>query len=152
MAEEIENKYLLKFIPDFEELGIKPVRGRVRQGYFTISDNDCMRIRLIPSEGKAIVCLKWDTDKPIRQEFEYDVNYMLGLKMYEDCRWKVEKDTILFQLDDILFSIDTYDNGLQVIEAERDTLEFDASKYPFIGKCIDGVFEYTNYYLANYRK
>lgn len=152
MGQEIENKYLLKFMPDFNMLGVKLTKGRVRQGYLSISHNDCVRIRLIPIEGKAIVCIKWDTDKSIRREFEYPVNYQIGLEMYKDCRWKVEKRTILFHLDNIVFSIDTYDNGLQVIEAERDILEFDPSKYPFLGECVDRKFEYTNYYLAGYRK
>ena len=143
MAEEIEKKYLIKGpIPkDISEPKL------IKQGYIMIDKGRHLRVRLI--NGTAIIALKF-TNEDIRKEFEYTVPYIDGKQMYERCEFFLEKLRFIIHHDGVKYELDSYPNGLKVVEVEFRTQE-DANNFKipsWLGEEVTKLKEYSNITIA----
>ena len=141
MAAEIESKYVCKYIPDNAK---HPTN--IKQGYIHIDKIKQVRIRL--KNREAILCVKY-MDGNYRDEFEAVLPYTEGEKLYSLCKYKVEKRRWQFVTQDGCHcDLDLYPSGVMVVEIERPTVDYKPILPDCVGECVDGVYKYTNYYLA----
>jgi adenylate cyclase len=146
MGKEIERKFLLAVgvsipIPaKFRKFGIK-------QGYIHGDMDKNIRIRL--TRKAAVLGIKF-TQGPLRDEFEYEIPEKDGQAIYDKAIWKLEKLRLAFKSKKIHYDIDTYPNGMVVIEAEFTSEEqMNAWVKPsWIGEEVTNDSKYSNVVLA----
>lgn len=146
MAKEIESKYLLKYLPDY----LKDFKI-LFQGYLHIDRLKQIRVRLI-GNYKAFICVKF-MDGNVRDEYEYEIPYEDGEKIFNKCQYTLIKQRYSGLLEDgCHFDIDVYKNGVKIVEVERPTLEYKPILPDWVGECVDGQWQYNNYNLAGFPK
>jgi adenylate cyclase len=146
MGKEIERKFLLAAgasipIPaKFSKFGIK-------QGYIHGDMDKNIRIRL--TSKFAVLGVKF-TQGTIRDEFEYDITMEDGKTIYDKCLWKLEKKRLSFKRNNVHYDVDSYPNGIVVIEAEFTSEEQMNGwvKPSWIGEEVTNDGKYSNVVLA----
>lgn len=143
MAQEIERKFLCKFVPK----GLEP--KSIKQGYIFIEKGRHLRIRIVNNKI-GLLTLKFDKGQ-VRDEFEYGIPLKDANEMYIKCNFWLEKTRYVTQHQNFHVDIDKYNNGLIVAEIEFDTLKqsikFD--KFPdYFGEEITGMKKYSNILMA----
>jgi adenylate cyclase len=146
MGKEIERKFLLAVgtsipIPaNFSKFGIK-------QGYIHGDMDKNIRIRL--TLKKAILGIKF-TSGTVRDEFEYEIPKAEGVEIYKKCEWKLEKKRLSFKRGGVHYDVDSYPNGIIVVEAEfKSEEDMNAWVKPlWIGQDISNDSKYSNIVLA----
>ena len=149
MGKELERKYLVKGpIPDtfLQEPDF------IQQGYFFVEKDKHLRVRITWDTDRvptANLGLKY-TDKILRDEYEPTIPFSDAEEIMERCEWKLEKTRVTSTINSLTASLDTYPDGLQVIEVEfefeQDYLKFVAPEW--FGDEISGVYVYSNITLA----
>ena len=145
MAKEFERKFLLAL----ESIPIpkKHKKTWITQGYIFADMGKNIRVRL--TKKKSFLCVKF-TEGVITDEFEYKIPQEDALEIYEQCEWTLEKKRLSFKCGGVHFDIDTYPNGLVVVETEFDYLTdmLNWEKPSWIGVEVSGKSEYSNVVLA----
>lgn len=146
MAQEIERKFLLA-----EGTSI-PIPGvyknfNIRQGYIHGDKDKNVRVRL--TTNKAVLGIKF-TDEAITDEFEYEIPVADGLAMYKKTSRRVEKKRLSFKRKKVQYDIDTYPNGVIIVEAEFKSVEQMEAwiKPSWIGEEVTGFEQYSNVVIA----
>lgn len=146
MAQEIERKFLLT------EGASIPIPSNynnfyIKQGYIHGDKDKNIRIRL--TINKAILGIKF-TSEGITDEFEYEIPQSEGREIYKKTTKRVEKKRLSFERDDIHYDVDTYPNGVIIVEAEFESVEqMEAwTKPSWIGEEVTGYEQYSNVVMA----
>lgn len=146
MGKEIERKFLLRkgsSVPTPKNF----VKLNIKQGYIHAEKGKQVRVR-ITNNLLGNVCIKF-TNTIVRDEFEYQIPLKDAKVMYEMAPLKVEKKRISFNRK-VNYDIDTYPNGLVVVEVEFKTLD-QMNKWvkpDWLGIEITGNNRYSNITLA----
>lgn len=145
MAKEIERKFLLT---EGASIPIPAVYKNfiIKQGYVSSDIDHQVRIRLTK---EAVIAIKFEGHL-IRDEFEYVIPIEDGKEIYLKCDNKLEKKRLSFKKNKYHYDIDTYPNGLVVLEVEFDNI-IDMNlwvKPDWIGEEVSGKSEYSNIVLA----
>ena len=145
MATEIERKFLLDQ-PIPWDLGQQKL---IKQGYLFVSKNKQVRVRVI--DHQSFICVKF-TGKLVRDEYEYEIPLLDGLEMLSKCKMKLEKirNTVRPSIHTYTVDIDTYPNGLVVVEVEFKDEESCQNFTPldWFGDEITGNKKYSNITLS----
>lgn len=146
MAKEIERKFLLTkgaSIPITEGY----TKMNLKQGYIFIEKGKHLRIRLYPH--KAVLGLKY-TGGIVRDEFEYEIPMKDGKQMYSKCTMSLEKHRLTFERFGETYDVDTYPNGIIVVEVEFKSLAKLKKwvKPSWIGEDISNNSKYSNITLS----
>lgn len=145
MAAEIESKYICKELPKGLDLMDYQI---LYQGYIHIDPIKQVRIRLAGNTAKMGIKFM---DGNYRDEFEANISYEEGLKLYNLCKYKVVKRRYSLKLEDGCHcDIDLYEDGTKIVEVERPTLDYKPELPDWIGECVDGQWKYNNYYFAGF--
>ncbi len=144
MAKEIENKYICKYLPSY---ATNPTL--IQQGYIHVDKDKQVRIRI--QDGKAILCVKLN-NVWYRDEYEAELPIAEGMDLYNKCQYKLEKLRWSFNINQVHYDVDKFQDGTLIIEVETKELETKAWLPAFVGECVDGKYEYTNYYYAGIPK
>ena len=144
MAKEIENKYICKYLPSYVK---DPIL--IQQAYIHVDKEKQVRIRI--QEGKAILCVKLN-NVWYRDEYEAELPIAEGMDLFSKCQYKVEKLRWSFDVNGVHYDIDKFQDGTLIAELERKDLETKTWIPDFVGECVDGIWEYTNYYYAGIPK
>lgn len=147
MAKEIEKKYLLKGTILFPQ-GTK--YSLITQGYIHVDRNKQIRVRkIVDMKGISYMfCIKYMTE--VRDEYEMEISKRMGEDLLNKCKNKFIKSRHSYTQGRLHFDFDKYDNGVKICEIEFPSLnDVQTAILPsFIGKCVDGVHEYCNYFFA----
>lgn len=146
MAQEIERKFLLvegASIP----IPAKYNNFYIKQGYIHGDKDKNVRIRL--TIDKAILGIKF-TDKEITDEYEYKIPMAEGREIYGKTINRVEKKRLSFKRNKVHYDVDSYPNGLIIVEVEFTSIQQQAlwEKPSWIGQEVTGYEEYSNVVLA----
>lgn len=146
MAQEIERKFLLTEGASIPIPGVHKIFN-IRQGYIHGDKDKNVRIRL--TTNKAVLGIKF-TDEAITDEFEYEIPVVDGLAMYKKTSRRVEKKRLSFKRKKVQYDIDTYPNGVIIVEAEFKSVEqMEAWVKPsWIGEEVTGFEQYSNVVIA----
>lgn len=146
MAQEIERKFLLA---EGTSIPIPAVHKifNIRQGYIHGDKDKNVRVRL--TTNKAVLGIKF-TDEAITDEFEYEIPVADGLAMYRKTSRRVEKKRLSFKRNKVQYDVDTYPNGLLIVEAEfLSVAQMETWVKPdWIGVEVTGLREYSNVVIA----
>lgn len=146
MAKEIERKFLLA---EGASIPIPTIHSKIkiRQGYISADKEKNVRVRIYDSS--AVIGIKF-TGGEITDEFEYAIPKRDGVAIYNKCETKLEKKRLSFRRNKVQFDIDTYPNGIIVVEAEFDSIkQMQAWEKPhWIGEDVSDRSEYSNVVLA----
>lgn len=143
MAQEIERKFACKYIPK----EFKP--SIIKQGYIFIEKERYLRIRIIDNK-MTILGLKFISGI-VRDEYEYAVPFKDGMELYKRCEIKIEKKRYSTKFLDCQVDIDDFGNGIQVIEIELPSIDYQlnvAALPDYFGKEVTGEKKYSNFYIA----
>jgi len=151
---EKERKFLpIESMSNETVLSYKNSSKLIKQAYLLLGNNgQQLRVRLF--NNKAYICYKYQINSNSKEEFEYEIPYNDGIKLYNSSNLKLEKYRYSddgngeFKID-----IDFYKNGLMIIELEYVCSDEKLDKYiklmPYtIGKEVTGLSEYSNITLA----
>lgn len=150
MGKEIERKFLMGNspipIPDAHE------KVRIKQGYIHVEKDKQIRVRLTKWYDKefADICVKY-TAKLVRDEFDFRTEQLKEAKdLYKKCKWTLEKKRLSFSFGKEHYDIDTYPNGMVVIEVEFKSIKNMKKwiKPKWLGQEITGVSKFSNITLA----
>lgn len=146
MAKEIERKFLLA---EGTSIPIPTIHTKVkiRQGYISADRDKNVRIRIY--DNSAVLGVKF-TDTEITEEFEFVIPKRDGMAIYKRCDTRLEKKRLSFKRKNVRFDIDTYPNGIIVVEAEFESIKQmeNWEKPHWIGEDVSGQSEYSNVVLA----
>lgn len=153
MAKEIEFKFLCNdFVLD---LMANRTPTYLSQGYLHVDKNQQIRVRLVSDKSKGIKDTAWICVKHMlgdgveRDEFEYQIPYEDGKKMYDKCQYKFLKKRYNHQTaEGYTVDIDEYEDGTITAEVEVPTRETLFTKLMYFGEDITGVHKYCNYAYA----
>lgn len=143
MADEIEKKFLLKYLP--EELMTDSIT--IIQGYMVNTKGLVVRVRL--AGDKAYMAIKGKTVNAARKEFEYpvpmnDAKEMLDLfcvdQLIEKTRYYVEHKGFTWEIDRFAGT----NSGLVVAEIELEHVDQIFEIPDWAGKEVTGNPEYFN--------
>lgn len=130
----------------------------IKQGYLMINEDSYLRIRI--EREFYQICYKKIINKDEKYEFEYDVPKEDAEKLMELSELVLDKKRLDYFLDGAVMSIDIYPEKnekepLTVIEIELinskmsfPNIELLREKFPFIGREITGLREYSNIEIA----
>lgn len=118
---------------------------KIKQGYLDTVD-PTVRIRVI-NNRKTFLTIKKEFKENTRFEFEYEIPYKDGIKLYRICPFKLEKTRHLKRENGLLWEIDEYKNSDLVI-AEIETKKKRIKLPSWVGEEI----KYSNYDLARKKK
>ena len=146
MAQEIERKFLVKYIPDIKPIEIRPY---VFQGYLSI-DSDCEvrisnRRHLTIKKGLGLV-----RDEIIiklsDEEYKKLLPLTIGLQIEKERRWIPLPDGLVAELDIYL----NKNKGIKTVEVEFLSEEQAKTFIPpdWFDREVTDVFEYKNSSLA----
>lgn len=138
---EIERKFLVK---DTHIIYDSHKSVYIYQGYFDIMVPS-FRIRLI-DDDKAYITMKKKIKAGHYYEFEYEIPYQDGLKLYDMCKYKLEKKRYYVKEGSLLWEIDAYTNFNLVVAEVETTKKFKKPKW--LGKEVTKDMSYTNLNLA----
>ncbi len=146
MAKEIERKFLLTegtSIP----IPAKYTNFYIKQGYIHGDKDKNVRIRL--TIDKAVLGIKF-TDEEITDEFEYEIPQADGRAIYAKTINRVEKKRLSFKRNKVHYDVDTYPNGIIIVEAEFESIYQMKNwvKPSWIGEEVTGYEQYSNVVLA----
>lgn len=102
-------------------------------------------------DDKSYLCLKYTKDIA-RDEYEYEIPLLDGLEILGKCAFTLEKirNTVHPHNHSYVLDIDTYPNGLVVVEVEFKSVE-DAEHFvkpDWFGEEVTGNSKYSNITLA----
>ena len=145
MAKEIERRFLIDS-PIPWDMGEQKL---IKQGYVFVAKNKQLRVRIVGD--KSFLCLKY-TKNISRDEYEYEIPLLDGLEIFGKCTLTLEKirNTIHPMNHPYVLDIDTYPNGIVVVEVEFKN-EDDAHSFvkpDWFGDDITGNGKYSNIELA----
>lgn len=150
MAKEIEKKYLLKYMPLFPKNTKHCV---IVQAYIHVDKEKQIRVRKITTLSGITytLCIKYMGK--VRDEYEYEIPKKDGEELIKKSKHKFKKTRHSYTLQGLHYDFDSYNNGLNICEIEfpsngRRSAMILNFLPDFLGKCIDGVHEYCNYYFA----
>ncbi len=146
MAKEIERKFLLTkgaSIP----IPAKYSNFYIKQGYIHGDKDKNVRIRL--TIDKAVLGIKF-TDEAITDEYEYEIPQTDGRAIYAKTTNRVEKKRLSFKRNKVHYDVDSYPNGVIVVEAEFKSVEQmnEWKKPSWIGDEVTGFEEYSNVVMS----
>lgn len=148
MAKEIEFRFLCNdFVHSLLTVNIEPYE--LKQGYLHVDKDQQIRVRLI-NNVRAFLCVKHMLGDGIeRDEFEYEIPYEDGLKMYKKCPFKFEKKRYKDStVEGFPIDLDVYNDGTIIAEVELPARETLFTKPMYFGDDITGVHKYCNYAFA----
>lgn len=140
---EKERKFILKKMPELGEYFKKP--KMIKQGYLMLDGSRQLRVRII-NDYDSYIAYKNRIDEFSRDEFEFKIPYADGVRLYESCRFKLEKKRFSTIYKDCRIDIDIYPSGKQVVEVEFDGELADIPDY--CGTEVTGNEEYSNIKIA----
>lgn len=143
MADEIEKKFLLDYVPE----DLLADGQKIAQGYMEAGKDKVIRIRLYGDD--AFITVKSKTVNSARKEYEYpipvsDAMEMLGLFCVKPY---IQKIRYLFDYKGFTWEIDRFEganSGLIVAEIELDSIDQSFEKPDWIGKEVTGDPKYFN--------
>lgn len=150
MAKEIELRFLVDktYIPATEPIGL------LMQGYLHVDHSQQIRVRLIGTD-KALICIKHMIGNGVeRDEFEYEIPYTDGIKLYNKCKHTLHKIRYWDSTSEgYHVDIDWYPHiDLIVAEVELPAIDTKFTKPWYFGEEITGRHEYTNYHIAGIKE
>jgi CYTH domain-containing protein len=147
MAIEKEQKFRLKYFPktlveDFVH---------IRQAYLLYDDKSELRVRIQSYSDithSAVITFKSSLpDITSRTEYEYEIPVMDALQLYNSSKLQISKYRYSLEYKGNKVEIDTYQNGLAVVEIEYSG-ELSPDEIPdFCGEPLDNK-EFSNLKLA----
>lgn len=86
----------------------------------------------------------------IRSEFECEIPYQEGLFMYQKCENTLEKIRRSVDIGNEHYDVDTYPNGLVVVEIEYKTIEESLIRPSpaWVGKEVSSVKKFSNIMIS----
>jgi adenylate cyclase len=146
MAKEIERKFLLV---EGASIPIPAIYKNfyIKQGYIHGDKDKNVRIRL--TTDKAVLGLKF-TDEAITDEFEYKIPKEDGRAIYAKTTNRVEKKRLSFNRNKVHYDVDSYPNGIIIVEVEFKSIHQMAlwEKPSWIGDEVTGFEQYSNVVMA----
>lgn len=146
MAKEIERKFLMV---EGASIPIPAVykKFNIKQGYIHGDIDKNVRIRL--TTKKAVLGIKF-TNEVITDEFEFKIPRKDGLAIYAKTINRVEKKRLSFKRNKVHYDVDTYPNGVIVVEVEfKSVKQMEAWVKPsWVGEEVTGFEQYSNVVMA----
>jgi CYTH domain-containing protein len=140
---EKERKFILKHMPELGDYFKKP--KMIKQGYLMLDGSQQLRVRII-NDYDSYIAYKNKIDEFSKDEFEFKIPYADALRMYESCRFRLEKKRYSTIYKDYRIDIDIYPSGKQVVEVEY---EEELNEIPeYCGTEVTGNKEYSNIFIA----
>jgi adenylate cyclase len=151
MAKEIEYRFLCNVFVNY--LIVHEAGTKISQGYLHVDKNQQIRVRLVSDTSQGIKNTAWICVKHMygveRDEFEYQIPYEDGVKLYNKCQFKFVKTRYSDKTSEgFPVDIDEYEDGQILAEVELPTKETLFTKPMYFGDNVTGVHKYCNYAFA----